>query len=249
MLTILSQSVGALTSAETREELREALSHATQALGFATFNVSLNKRHAVEFMETPTLSTWSDEELEHYSREGWGSRDPLLQCAAAASAPFLWRAADWENSGYLDYAALLRFQGVVGGATIPLESRDGRVSAMTLLSVSDQPLTEDALHAARILAHLAQARVSAVCETIQPRNAGLRSLKQLSAHQLEILSWVAKGKTNAEIAVIMDSKRRTIDYHLQEIRNKLQVTSRAQAAAMYAAADPLAPPRRRRTKP
>lgn len=56
----------------------------------------------------------------------------------------------------------------------------------------------------------------------------------LSPRELEILEWVGKGKTNQEIALILDISPYTVKNHLQHIFRKLDVLNRAQAVGKYA---------------
>ena len=240
MLERLSQYITMLSTAESMKDLEVGLELATRGLGFATFNISLNKTYPVEFMEDPMITTWSNSDLAQYVRDGWADRDPLLRRTAEATKPFIWRANDWHGLGRLEqeYVEYLDISGVAGGVTIPLHRPTGGLGALTLLSVTEQPLTLEALHGTQILAHMAMARASALTEDIATSVENLRRMRLLSKHQVNILRWVALGKTNREIAVIMGSTHRTIDYHLQEILSKLGVSSRTHAVAIFASAEP-----------
>lgn len=51
----------------------------------------------------------------------------------------------------------------------------------------------------------------------------------LTRREIEVLQWVALGKTNWEIAQIMHISERTVKYHLSNTLNKTGVVNRAQA--------------------
>jgi DNA-binding CsgD family transcriptional regulator len=53
----------------------------------------------------------------------------------------------------------------------------------------------------------------------------------LTQRQIEVLAWVARGKTNAEIAKILSLKTRTIGKYLERIFPKLGVENRTAAAS------------------
>ncbi|OQW64244.1 MAG: hypothetical protein BVN28_03545 [Nitrospira sp. ST-bin4] len=53
----------------------------------------------------------------------------------------------------------------------------------------------------------------------------------LSQRECDVLNWIKAGKTNWEIAQILGIRERTIRFHVQNIFNKLDVTSRTQAVA------------------
>lgn len=54
----------------------------------------------------------------------------------------------------------------------------------------------------------------------------------LTAREAEVLSWVAGGKSNRDIAEILGLSPRTVDKHLEQIYAKLGVENRASAAAV-----------------
>lgn len=67
------------------------------------------------------------------------------------------------------------------------------------------------------LAHIARARV-------WPKQI------DLSDRETETLTWAARGKTSAEIAQILGLSKRTVDFHIDNARDKLGVATRIQAA-------------------
>jgi DNA-binding NarL/FixJ family response regulator len=52
----------------------------------------------------------------------------------------------------------------------------------------------------------------------------------LNDREVEVLTWVARGKTSAEIAQILDLTKRTVDFHTDNARNKLGAATRTEAA-------------------
>ena len=77
-------------------------------------------------------------------------------------------------------------------------------------------LTEEALGGVRLL--------------FEEQTVGLvvrPNLSELTARENEVLRWMAQGKTNVEIAVILSLSRRTVDKHVEHILSKLGVENRA----------------------
>jgi DNA-binding NarL/FixJ family response regulator len=60
----------------------------------------------------------------------------------------------------------------------------------------------------------------------------LRANMKLTAREAEILMWIARGKTNKEVGLILGSSPRTVNKHLEHIFEKLGVATRAAAVAM-----------------
>ena len=59
---------------------------------------------------------------------------------------------------------------------------------------------------------------------------------ELSARELEVLESICRGKTNLDIAAVLDISPFTVKNHVQRIFRKIGVTNRTQAAARYAEA-------------
>ena len=55
--------------------------------------------------------------------------------------------------------------------------------------------------------------------------------RPLTIREAEVLSWVAQGKSNAEIAAILQVCTKTVDKHLERIYPKLGVENRTAAAS------------------
>ena len=54
----------------------------------------------------------------------------------------------------------------------------------------------------------------------------------LTPREAEVLSWLAKGKTNRDIGDILGMSHRTVNKHLEHVFEKLGVETRAAAAAL-----------------
>jgi DNA-binding CsgD family transcriptional regulator len=64
-----------------------------------------------------------------------------------------------------------------------------------------------------------------------PQAASLAPLG-LTAREAEVLSWIARGKTNGEIGTILSIRPRTVEKHVERILMKLGVETRTAAAAI-----------------
>jgi DNA-binding NarL/FixJ family response regulator len=54
----------------------------------------------------------------------------------------------------------------------------------------------------------------------------------LTARETEVLTWIAQGKTNYEIGVILSARTGTICKHVERVLSKLCVKNRTAAAAI-----------------
>ena len=75
-----------------------------------------------------------------------------------------------------------------------------------------------------VLASIINARLAGIARTaLWPKTA------ELNNREVEILTWVARGKTSVEIAQILGLTKRTIDFHIDNARGKLSAATRTEA--------------------
>jgi len=76
-----------------------------------------------------------------------------------------------------------------------------------------------------LLATIITARLNGVARiSLWPKAADLND------REIEVLTWVARGKTSAEIAQILGLTKRTVDFHTDNARAKLGAATRTEAA-------------------
>jgi DNA-binding response OmpR family regulator len=75
-----------------------------------------------------------------------------------------------------------------------------------------------------MLATIIAARLAGVARTgLWPKHV------ELNDREVEVLTWVARGKTSVEIAQIVGLTKRTIDFHIDNARAKLGAATRTEA--------------------
>ncbi|WP_174804301.1 helix-turn-helix transcriptional regulator [Martelella limonii] len=234
MLDALAEQTAKIAFATDALELKSAFTESLNSLGFVSYNFSTHRASLDELMSRPTISTWTTSQLDTYVNDRWVGRDPLMKHIKGNTTPLLWRQEHFNRPGSEDYYDYVRFQGIKGGLTLPLPANSGKFSAITLLSIEDTPPPQAVIPAVTILASVAAARLAAFREG-EFCEYDIRRFDRLSGAQVEVLHWIAKGKTNGEIAKIIGRTERAIAYHVSEILGKINVASRTQAAAFYAA--------------
>ena len=117
-----------------------------------------------------------------------------------------------------------------------LAPRLGHIPFVFLTALTDR---ENELHARRLgaddyvtkpidfdmLEMVINARLAGVA-----RNEMWPKLAMLNDREVEALTWVARGKTSAQIADLIGLSKRTVDFHLDNARIKLDAATRTQAA-------------------
>jgi len=55
---------------------------------------------------------------------------------------------------------------------------------------------------------------------------------RLTAREAEVIAWIACGKTNPEVAILLSMSERTVRAHLESVRQKLNANTKAHAVAL-----------------
>lgn len=163
---------------------------------------------------------------------------PIGRACRVAVHPFVWRAADiggaafcWDRRSrdFWSHAADL---GIIGGVAVPVHMPLSRVGAVGWLAVN-QPVDLDAIvdtwgPQLRLAAYLFMDHVYRE----RPDAPGMAVAAALSERELECLTWVALGKTDAEIGELIGRSPSTARFHVDSAVEKLGVNNRTRAAAV-----------------
>lgn len=89
----------------------------------------------------------------------------------------------------------------------------------------------------RLRIDLLHSEVTSFCLLIEKASAQRPNLpprgRPLTKREAEVLTWVAHGKSNAEVAAILQVSTKTVDKHLERIYPKLGVENRTAAASHF----------------
>ncbi len=72
---------------------------------------------------------------------------------------------------------------------------------------------------------------------VKKKDNDMNALQPLTPREREVLKWLKCGKTSWAIALILRISERTVNYHVNNIMRKLDVSNRMQAVSVAANAD------------
>lgn len=150
------------------------------------------------------------------------------EAVQASPLPLLAFTADgnvlWAN------AAAERLLPGVGSDAEGLRAGVGRRALLALAGGRDAVAVESAdtlLTAQRV----SEAGADVTVAALAPGRGDVATRATLTARESEVLSWVARGKTNRDIADILGMSPRTVNKHLEHVFEKLGVETRTAAVA------------------
>lgn len=151
-----------------------------------------------------------------------GGRRPLLLNGAGASAG--------SDHGMAAEIQRLELDHVAAHGIPDAEGYASSFFSFSKIAGGLRPEHATALELTVPYLHASWAR--AVCEAGKQQSGNLIVAREiLTAREIEILTWVQQGKSNSEIAQILNISHLTVKNHVQKILRKLNVHNRAQAVA------------------
>jgi transcriptional regulator EpsA len=155
---------------------------------------------------------------------------PLIQKWRKTQQPVFFQSGRDEHLFPQDWIAVFNrydLRNVVGHGVLDL---NGPYSSYFIFSRLESEVGSNEIAILNMITphlHHALARISPQIPIFDYRPEPLQ--KQLTPRQLEILSWINEGKSNWEIAAIIDTTKANVKYHVDQIFQKLGVSTRIQA--------------------
>ncbi|MDX1581529.1 MAG: LuxR C-terminal-related transcriptional regulator [Alphaproteobacteria bacterium] len=187
---------------------------------------------------------WPVEAIEGWVDQGLTLFSPLGAACRLARRPFVWHQADFalalpepsrkvegRQERVLDFLGEL---GIKGGIAAPVHRPLGRIGSVVWMCFEDSLDLEALLKAHEdgffLLGHYFLDLVSRA----QDEGPVIEGAVTLTEREVECLTWVALGKTDAEIGKIISRSPTTARFHIDKATRKLNAGSRAQAVAKAA---------------
>lgn len=232
LLTEIDDFIQKMDSTENLDSILNIIRPQVERLGFERFAYWLiwspeGPRVPLYFNSYPT------EWLKQYISE-WSADDMVVRYAAVHSRPYSW--SEVREKFELTPRQKIVFSagadaGLRAGATVPLF---GPGKARAIFSVANNEpeeqfikLFNETRHTIHLMATYAHEKIIAL---------GIDKAKIdnifLTAREIEILTWTARGKTRWEISCILSISQETVKTHLEHICLKLRAQNKTHAAAI-----------------
>lgn len=174
------------------------------------------------------IMTYDEGWQRHYNEQGYYHIDPTLVEARRSIAPVDWERIERSESFKTVFNDARDFGISDQGLTIPVRGPLGDVGALSVNSALPardwQVLKTQALVELQALAVHIHDRVMREDDLMRAMTA-----PNLSRREIEILQWIAAGKSQQDIGDILAISHRTVEVHLRSARTKLNALTTAQA--------------------
>lgn len=178
------------------------------------------------------LSSHESEYFRKYMEDRHYEHAPLTHWAMQNTGAISWRIIGEMYEGMSprekEVVALNKANGVIAGYSISFREVSARTRGITALTARPglsqtdvDAIWDEHGKEIEVACHVMHLKLMSI------PHSGLRP--SLSPRQIEVLEWVADGKTNQDIATIMGLSLATVEKHLRLAREKLDVETTAQA--------------------
>jgi DNA-binding CsgD family transcriptional regulator len=178
------------------------------------------------------FNSWPQDWLAIYERRNFFEHDPFPLEAERRLSMFLFseeeehlRSSSPQGNEILDAAMDYGWREVLG---VPIHGPGGYRALISMASLKPLAVTVQDKAVLQAMAHAIHDRCH---RTV---GFGMRSKPQpkFSRRELDCMRWVAMGKSDAEIGIILGLSGATAHFHVEKVKKKLETSSRTEAVAI-----------------
>lgn len=228
ILELISRSTLCSVAADVKQithDLRDLISFEYAVCGFARM-LKPGILASYEIINVSYPEGW----LRIYSQNNYQQIDPIVQDNYTRFEMQYWDDTYKKTSPSPAFLSVAHDYKLIDGYTCGVRSRSGKEGSLLSIAgkkIKKDPYTEAVLH--HMMPHLHQAldRLSNKQDRIEaPCTYGI------SPREREVLNWVKQGKNSWDISVILGISERTVNYHVDNVKQKLDAVSRSHAVAI-----------------
>ena len=206
-------------------ELALALDQIARELGFDYFALT----HHVDIRHAPQpairLDNYPDRWVDYFDDHKLGPSDPVHRACHLTSVGFAWSRLSLMiqlSARDSEILELARDNGIGDGFTVPAHVPGESNGSCSFAMARGRPMSEDHLP----VAHMVGAFAFEAARRLWRMRGTAAPPRPLTDRQRDCLVWVARGKTDWEIAKILGVSHETVIQHLKQARERYGVAKR-----------------------
>lgn len=236
----LSEYAGTLKGCNDFESIRRGFHAAFDEIGFSRsiyvrFHIpEYDQLSSSVFSQKMVVSTNFPEQWRiHYREQNYHRIDPVFQECRRNVTPQvwmdIWRGHDLDTQQKRFFGESVEF-GLTNGLAIPIHGPQREFAVVSLSSDEPEEAFKRRIKEHKHTAHSLAIHLHAALRELLDDQADAPPVT-LTPRELECLKWTARGKSSWAISEILTLSERTVNFHIANAMNKLEVTSRTHAVA------------------
>ncbi|WP_321872590.1 autoinducer binding domain-containing protein [Burkholderia ubonensis] len=214
------------SAAEDEQQLFQRIAAYSKRLGFEYCCYGIRVPLPVSKPAVAIFDTYPDGWMEHYQEQNYIDIDSTVRDGALSTNLIVWPDAD--QAGASPLWADARASGLAVGVAQSSWAARGAFGLLSIARHADR-LTSAEINMLTLQTNwLANLSHSLMSGFMVPKLAPEANVV-LTAREREVLCWTAEGKTACEIGQILNISERTVNFHVNNILEKLGATNKVQA--------------------
>jgi LuxR family transcriptional regulator, quorum-sensing system regulator SolR len=220
-----------LTTAKSEQALFGALTKLVRDEGFDVCSYGIRPPVPVSNPRIFVFDNFPKAWHQQYHSQRYVEIDPTVKHGLRSMMPLVWTDEVFSSAQHFWEDA--RSQGLRYGWAQPCRDPCGVAGMLTV--ARDQEALSDKELKAKVprLLWLTQVAHQSMSRLVMPR-AVPEAQYQFTAREIAVMRWTAEGKTSSDIAGILRISTRTVNFHVQNVITKLNVSNKTAAAIRLA---------------
>ena len=195
-------------------------------ISYGAVNLPQDTNNDRAIVVTTYSKAWHDFYFEHC----YIDIDPVVKVGISGAAPVDWRSISRKASAVREFFERAKEFGVGSqGLTVPIRGRLGEIALFSVTSdETDERWDEFLKHNKSLLLLFAWTFHNSMLRVL---GASTQSAISLSHREATCLRLKALGKTDSEIAEIIGITKRTVSFHMESARSRLNAVNAVHAVA------------------
>jgi LuxR family quorum-sensing system transcriptional regulator CciR len=231
MFERVSAFVDDVSSVSTQADLRAILAEITKELGFAHFALTHHVDLNNSSQPAMRIHNYPDEWELYYDRHHLGRTDAVHRACQTTAVGFAWsqlpRMIPLTRRDHQVLEAAAR-QGLGSGFTVPAHVPGEVNGSCSFATARGRPLQAEHLATAQLVGAFA---FESARRLAKREHQKLSDPARFSDRERDCLIWVARGKSDSEIATILGISPETVHQYVKHARANYDAVSRSQLVA------------------
>ena len=179
------------------------------------------------------FENYPDDWMQYYFANGYVNIDPVPQYCFNANRPFTWDFVI-DHLHISGTQKLLMYQAaeanLLNGIGVPMHGVNGELAGVGMASSTGNPESDrTVLMTIKAICHQFHLAYTDLLLAEDGQEILVGNRVRLTNREREILSWVAEGKSDSDIADILGISYSTVRFHLNNVYSKLEANERIYA--------------------
>lgn len=169
--------------------------------------------------------------VDAYVQNRWDLIDPVLSCSLRAMRPFFWSDVTEKtelNPVQRKFMAACVDLKVQAGLIFPFHGPNQRLDVMSI----SRRVPDRADESRAGLLHAVSMQTWHRYQELSGENLFVEAEVTLTPRELEVLNWCKDGKTRQQIAEILSVSKKTVEFHIRSIMDKLGASNQLSAVVI-----------------